>query len=153
MGLGALEAGPSIHVVGNVFCCSGGHIPAAICSLWQVGYRYRPQNADSCRNVTATRAIAVVGRLGARGMAPPTPVRMCAVTIGSFVSRVVGWERVGRRLGGAYAPLYTSLETPSLRSCSRGATRRPRTRPAWDDPWRYMYISRSPAARSGCTLG
>ena len=45
-----------------------------------------------------------------RGLASATRVRVWAAASGRVRSRVLmGGDRVGRRLGGAYAPLWTSL--------------------------------------------
>ena len=52
------------------------------------------------------------GRPQCGGLASPTRVRVWAAASGRVRSRVMGGDRVGRRLGGAYAPLWTSLNLP-----------------------------------------
>ena len=47
-----------------------------------------------------------------RGLASATRVRVWAAASGMVRSWVMGGDRVGRRLGGAYAPLWTSLNLP-----------------------------------------
>ena len=52
------------------------------------------------------------GRPRRGGLASATRVRVWAAASGRVRSRVMGGDRVGRRLGGAYAPLWTSLNLP-----------------------------------------
>ena len=52
------------------------------------------------------------GRPRRGGLASATRVRVWAAASGRVRSRVMGGDRVGRHLGGAYAPLGTSLNLP-----------------------------------------
>ena len=66
-------------------------------------------------------------------------VRVWAAASGMVRSRVMGGDRVGRRLGGAYAPLWTSLNLP-IRAGPRGRRPIAGTWPVWDASWRYRYL-------------
>ena len=58
-----------------------------------------------CRRLGCVEA----GRPRRGGLASPTRVRAWAAASGTVTSRVMGGDRAERRLGGAYAPLWTSL--------------------------------------------
>ena len=73
--------------------------------------------------------------------------RACEVASGRVTSRVMGGDRVGRRLGGAYAPLWTSLNLPTR---AARTARRPiaGTCPVWGKSWRCRYLQELGRTRS-----
>ena len=127
-------------------------------AVWKVGRAMcggrHMEQADTTPVVVAARGPATCAATGAGGERQPgrdacrvcqlevlgaARVRVWAAASGMVRSRVVGGDRVGRRLGGAYAPLWTSL---NLRYKSRPRGRRPiaGTWPVWDASWRYRYL-------------